>query len=242
MYRSFVSFQVDRSRFPTTGQPPGAELAEWVSKALDGAGLAHEGPNDREGWAWELYRGEGKVTIVSIVGFSEDGPRRETCAGSPGGVRGLAILSVMARLRWSRRLGWWLAAASLFVLASDPGALARVASRDRNPPTFGGLESAITCVPGPVGAGKTTSYRLEWDPATDDVTPSTKIAYDVYQATKAGGEEFSSPTYIVRHGATSFMTPPLPTDTTFYFVVRARDRAGNRDSNEIERQGVNICV
>ena len=72
--------------------------------------------------------------------------------------------------------------------------------------------------------------------------PSTKIVYDIYQATKSGGEDFSSPTYTVRHGATSFATPPLPVETTFYFVVRARDRAGNRDSNEVERQGVNLCV
>ena len=34
----------------------------------------------------------------------------------------------------------------------------------------------------------------------------------------------------------------LPADETFYFVVRARDRAGNRDSNPVERQGVNMCV
>jgi len=144
--------------------------------------------------------------------------------------------------RLSRRLGWSLAAAFVLVLASGPAALARVAGPDANPPTFAGLQSAITCVPGPIGARTTTSYRLEWEAAVDDVTPSAKIVYDVYQATKPGGEDFSSPTYTVRHGATSFMTPPLPTDTTFYFVVRARDRAGNRDTNEVERDGVNICV
>ena len=147
----------------------------------------------------------------------------------------------MARHRWSPRLAWCLVAAfGLLALGSATSALARK-SPDRTPPTFAGLQSAITCVPGPVGAGLSTSYRLEWEPATDDVTPSTKIVYDVYQATKPDGEDFTSPTYTVRHGATSFTTPPLPTDTTFYFVVRARDRAGNRDSNEVERQGVNVC-
>jgi hypothetical protein len=39
-----------------------------------------------------------------------------------------------------------------------------------------------------------------------------------------------------------FTTPLLPTNTTYYFVVRARDRAGNRDANTIERMGVNICL
>lgn len=76
MYRSFVSFEADQTRFPTTGRPPGAELAEWVSQALDDAALPHHGPHDREGWAWELYRVEGKVTIESIVGLSADGPRQ----------------------------------------------------------------------------------------------------------------------------------------------------------------------
>ncbi len=120
-------------------------------------------------------------------------------------------------------------------------ALARIASPDRTPPKFAGLESATTCVPGPIG-GQSTSYELRWDPATDDVTPSTKIVYDIYQATAPGGEDFSSATYTVRRGATSFTTPALPANEVFYFVVRARDRAGNRDSNQVERQGVNLCV
>jgi hypothetical protein len=34
----------------------------------------------------------------------------------------------------------------------------------------------------------------------------------------------------------------LPTDVTFYFVVRARDQLGNRDSNTVEREGQNLCV
>src|SRR5438094_913950 len=76
-----------------------------------------------------------------------------------------------------------------------------LASPDRIPPTFNGLQSATTCLPGPT-RGQTASYRLTWDPATDDVTPSTMIVYDIYQATKSRGEDFSSPTYTVRHGAT----------------------------------------
>ena len=120
-------------------------------------------------------------------------------------------------------------------------ALARVAGPDRTPPSFAGLESATTCVPGPV-AGQSTSYVLRWSPGTDDVTPSSKIAYDVYQATTSGGEDFSTATYVTRRGATTFTTPPLPADELVYFVVRARDRAGNREANKVERQGVNLCV
>jgi hypothetical protein len=37
-------------------------------------------------------------------------------------------------------------------------------------------------------------------------------------------------------------TPPLPSDESLYFVVRARYAAGNRDSNTVELEGQNICV
>jgi len=138
---------------------------------------------------------------------------------------------------------WLTGMVALFALAGAlaAGALARVAGSDRTPPAFAGVESATTCIPGPI-AGQSASYRLSWKPATDDVTPSTKIVYDIYQATKPGGEDLSSATYTTRRGATSFTTPALPADKSFYFVVRARDRAGNRDSNQVEREGVNLCV
>jgi len=132
---------------------------------------------------------------------------------------------------------------STAVLLALTAALATsvLGSRDQTPPTFAGLKSANTCIPGPI-AGQTTSYQLSWDQATDDVTPSTMIVYDVYQATKAGDEDYSSPTYTVRHGATTFTTSPLPADQVFYFVVRARDRTGNSDENTAEREGVNLCA
>ena len=129
--------------------------------------------------------------------------------------------------------------AGMALLSTSPPA---VAKRDTIPPKFAGLKSATTCVPGPVGGGRTTSYHLNWDPATDNRTLSSQIVYDVYQATAPGGEKYSAPTYTTGPGVTSFDTPPLPTDQVFYFVVRARDRAGNRDSNTVERQGQNLCV
>jgi hypothetical protein len=128
------------------------------------------------------------------------------------------------------------------VLAATVGAPTAAGSKDFTPPKFAGLESAITCIPGPIGGGRTSAYTLSWDPATDDVTPARKIVYDVYQAERPGGQDFSAPTYTTRAGATSFTTPPLSTDRYFYFVVRARDRAGNSDSNTVERQGQNLCV
>ena len=116
------------------------------------------------------------------------------------------------------------------------------ARKDATPPTFAGITSATTCIPGPIGGGRTTSYHLRWDPATDNRTPRSRMVYDVYQATAPGGEDFSVPTYTTPPGASFFDTPQLPTEATFYFVVRARDKAGNSDSNTLERQGVNLCV
>jgi hypothetical protein len=131
-----------------------------------------------------------------------------------------------------------LLVAALLLFAS-PSAQAK---RETTPPTFAGLKSATTCIAGPIGGGRTSSYHLSWDPATDNRTPSSQIVYDIYQATTAGGEDFSAPTYTTSPGATSFDTPPLPTEQTFYFVVRARDKAGNRDSNTVELQGQNLCL
>jgi hypothetical protein len=119
---------------------------------------------------------------------------------------------------------------------------AQARGKDRTPPVFAGLKSATTCIPGPIGPGRTSSYHLSWDPATDNATPSKRIVYEVYRATRPGGEDFSAPTYATTRGVTSFDTPPLPTDRSFYFVVRARDRAGNEEANTIELEGQNLCV
>ena len=131
-------------------------------------------------------------------------------------------------------------AVALVLIAVQPSA-ARTQT-DEQPPKFAGLASATTCVPGPIGDGRTTSYTLRWEPASDNVTRSKKIVYDVYQASAPGGEDFAAPTYTTAAGVISFFTPPLPADSAVYFVVRARDKAGNRDSNMVERQGQNLCV
>jgi hypothetical protein len=114
---------------------------------------------------------------------------------------------------------------------------------DRTPPVFGGLEAATTCIPGPAGgATRSSPYNLKWSPAKDAVTPAGELVYDVFQTNVAGTETFSKPTYTTQPGATTFTTPPLPDDAPYYFVVRARDRAGNRDANRVERLGANLCL
>jgi hypothetical protein len=127
---------------------------------------------------------------------------------------------------------------TLLLIAPAAGAK----SKDHTPPRFAGLKSATTCVPGPIGGATMTPYHLSWDPATDNRTPSRRIVYDIFQASSSGGEDFSMPAYTTSPGETSFTTSPLPADQVVYFVVRARDKAGNEDANKVERRGENICV
>jgi hypothetical protein len=118
----------------------------------------------------------------------------------------------------------------------------RPPARDRTPPTFAGLARAFACTPGPQQPGETTPYTLTWQAATDNVTPSTQIVYDIYYATTAGGESFAAPTWTTTPGATTFRTPGLPSHAAAYFVVRARDAAGNADANTREQPGLDPCL
>jgi len=149
----------------------------------------------------------------------------------------------LSRIRQVRLISSVVAFSAVIIAASACALVTGTEARrtDVTPPVFAGLTAATTCIPGPIGAGRTTSYHLSWDPASDNVTPTKKIVYDIYQATTSGGEDFSAPTYTTSPGATSFATPQLATDAQFYFVVRARDEAGNRDANKVEREGQNLC-
>ena len=122
------------------------------------------------------------------------------------------------------------------------GAPAQARGNHPKPPMFGGLRSATTCIGGPIGPGRTSSYHLGWDPASGRAARPKRFVYEIYQATKPGGEDFSHPTYTTAPGVTFFDTPQLPANERFYYVVRARDRAGNEDSNTVEREGQNLCV
>ena len=124
---------------------------------------------------------------------------------------------------------------SFTVAAQPPGG-------DTTPPVFAGLKTAVACTPGPERPGQTTPYNLAWHAAHDDVTPGSQIVYDIFMSTTPGGEDFSQPSWTSPPGATKFQTPGLPANESVYFVVRARDQAGNEDANTVERQGVDPCV
>jgi hypothetical protein len=103
------------------------------------------------------------------------------------------------------------------------------------PPSFEGLQKAFACSP----IARPWPYELTWKAATDNVTPSSQIVYDIFLSHAPGGEDFSHPTWTTAPGVTSFETPPL--NEPSYFVVRARDQAGSEDQNTLEREGEDPC-
>ena len=111
-------------------------------------------------------------------------------------------------------------------------------------PTFAGLVSATTCpspTPQPLLLPRPDSYTLTWKAATDPVTPSSQIVYDVFVATTSGAENYARPSWTTAPGATSFVTPGSTRTSTLFFVVRARNAAGHEDQNTVEREGVTQC-
>ena len=99
------------------------------------------------------------------------------------------------------------------------------AQSDMQAPAFSGVQSA---------AVSGSSITLQWNAATDNVTAAGQIVYLVYQASSAGGQAYATPTYTTAPGATSFVVSGLAANTTYYFVVRAQDGAGNIDANTKE--------
>ncbi|MGO8997299.1 MAG: fibronectin type III domain-containing protein [Polyangiaceae bacterium] len=98
---------------------------------------------------------------------------------------------------------------------------------DTTPPVFAGLASATSTSP--------TTITLGWVAATDDVTPQDQIVYDIFQASASNGESYAGPTYTTSAGATGYVVTGLLPQQTWYFVVRARDQAGNEAPNTIQK-------
>ena len=103
---------------------------------------------------------------------------------------------------------------------------------DVAPPVFAGLLDAT-----PVSSSQ---INLSWNPAADNLTASSSIAYNVYASKTSGGQNFTSPSLVTSPGTTSFPATGLESDTTYYFIVRADDRNGNVDTNLIEKSATTL--
>lgn len=99
---------------------------------------------------------------------------------------------------------------------------------DSTPPTFAGAATATA-----LGA---TVVELTWEPATDDVSPAEEISYNVYMAEASGEQDFGTPVVTTPGGATSALVTRLRPSVTYFFVVRAVDRALNEEQNTVELQ------
>ena len=71
--RTFVAFV---ATFPTDrgedDSPAGKELADFVAAKLRNAGVDVHGPEEREGWAWDITANVNGTPIDTIVGFVDD--------------------------------------------------------------------------------------------------------------------------------------------------------------------------
>jgi len=99
---------------------------------------------------------------------------------------------------------------------------------DTQPPAFSGIKSVEN-------TGTGTSLLLSWS-AANDSEGSVPITYNIYRAVYSGGEDFVNP--IASTTNTSYMDTGLTEGTTYYYVVRAQDSAGNEDGNLVEMSGM----
>lgn len=97
---------------------------------------------------------------------------------------------------------------------------------DAGPPVFAGVAFALPT--------STSSIELGWEAAVDDLSPPEQIRYEIYVAASAGAQDFSAPSFTSAPGATSFELSGLAPGEERFFVVRARDLAGNLDTNTAE--------
>ena len=102
-------------------------------------------------------------------------------------------------------------------------AVGMVLATDDTPPTFAGLDDAV--------AISDNHVLISWPVATDGSEPDLEAIYLIYMSTVPGSFDYSSPSYTSTPGETSFLITDLDPGTTYYFVARAMDRAGNIDLN-----------
>ncbi len=100
---------------------------------------------------------------------------------------------------------------------------------DSTAPAFAGLRT--------VTALGSSSVRLSWQAASDLVSPAGDLVYEICRATAAGGCGTFRTDYTTTAGARTLDATGLQADQRYFFVVRARDRAGNRDANSVQVSG-----
>ncbi|GAI00461.1 unnamed protein product, partial [marine sediment metagenome] len=92
-----------------------------------------------------------------------------------------------------------------------------------------------TAPPAPTSLSATAlaggSIKLTWTASS----PQTDVSqYNIYRGTTSGGQDYSSTTYTVSAGITTYTDASTTDGQTYYYVVRAQDAAGNIETNTNE--------
>lgn len=98
-----------------------------------------------------------------------------------------------------------------------------IATADATPPP-----SPSNLIAAPISGD---GVQLTWTASS----PETDVLqYNIYRATSSGAQDFSSPTYTVSVGISSYTDSSATPGQAYYYLVRAQDAAGNTDSNTNE--------
>lgn len=118
----------------------------------------------------------------------------------------------------------------------DSNTVGIMGSTDTTPPVFAGITSATTPTAGTATPAGSVSTRLGWTAASDPDNSTSSIVYLVYRSTSAiTSTNITSITpFTTAAGATAYTDTGLTQGTTYYYVVRAKDPAGNTDTNTVQ--------
>ncbi|MBI2062044.1 MAG: hypothetical protein HYT87_20215, partial [Nitrospirae bacterium] len=101
-------------------------------------------------------------------------------------------------------------------------------TNDWTAPTFAGLTSAT--------ATSETNVNLAWSAGSDTVTATGNIVYQICrEAPQADCQGSFNATFTTSAGAVNYGDGSLTFGNQVYYVVRARDEAGNVDTNTVEK-------
>ncbi|MDH5716590.1 MAG: fibronectin type III domain-containing protein [Spirochaetia bacterium] len=84
------------------------------------------------------------------------------------------------------------------------------------------------------------SLELRWKEAVDSYTPSQNMIYEIFISTMPDNYNFNTPDYVVSEGNLSYTITNLKENTIYYFTVKAKDLAGNLDTNRVELSNTSL--
>lgn len=167
---------------------------------------------------------EAGATLLIFTGRGCQGaPRTQTTAGGDGAFSVSVAVPPGSETAFSARA---LDAAGNVSRCSSTGPTFVF---DQSPPSFAGAVSAR--------ALDVDRILVSWEPAEDLLSDAGEIFYELCYATRPaaqGGCRPFIPEVSTYPGATAWLIDGLSEDQRYYFVARARDRAGNRDANDVE--------